>query len=137
MYEFQLQFYRPTSPIQQQYNLQAIHDTVKNYSPNPTGFQKVVVDGVTVHENPFPEWLQQICERAGLQYRDINYTYVIRVRSLSKVQEWLDWCEGKFNKQGELVKSGLRQIYHTEPEMQYVLSRALELDESFSILEGL
>lgn len=50
------------------------------------GFHKLVVEGVTRQENPFPPQFQQAMENEGFEYDDINFTLV---RSFDR------WAEGK------------------------------------------
>jgi hypothetical protein len=58
-----------------------------------TGFRPIKIPGVTIHENPFPPWLQNILEQSNFELLDINYSYQMKYPTLAGARA----CERWFN----------------------------------------
>lgn len=121
MYKFQVFYNRSISPEQGQWMLDQMINKFGVQGPSDL---KIAIPGITIHENPFPQWLQDWFTWAGFYYEDFNHCYV----------------KDDLTKQGALhterfIQVNLRNRYPDNPEVLNVHSRIMAGDANTELLE--
>lgn len=121
MYKFQVFYNREISVEQGQRMLQQMVDKFGAQGPSDL---KIAIPGITIHENPFPQWLQDWFIWAGFYYEDFNHCYVQDNLTKARAQEI-----------EQFIERNLRLPYAGREDVARVHTRIMSGDANTEMLE--